>query len=469
MQKIVISDYTFRKLNEERERPLLFREIISVARSLDRMNLDRIELPRIRHTKEEAVILKTLAETVENAALCQPISDTAESAEAAWDCIKGARKPVLQVNLPVSTVCMEYEYHVKSPVMTGMISTLVAAAKAYTEEVEFIARDASRAEEAYLLEAVKAAEEAGATVVTLTDPAGVWMTDECADAVRKVTAAVRVPVYVEVSNAISMGTANAAAALRAGAAGIKTSVVGKNVLKTGRFIDMIAEKGEALGVETGIRMTELHRNIDDVLGRIRKNSDISRETSRDAEENTDAILLTPSSSLSETSDACRALGYDLTAEDLGNVFRALQNVLLKKKEIGAKELDAIIASASMQVPSTYHLEQFVYTSGNVTTAMSHVVLRSGETYYDGVATGDGPIDAAFKAIEQSVGYHYELDDFQIQAVTSGGADVLGSALVRLRNAGKLFSGNAVSADIVSASIRAYVNALNKIVYEEGGR
>ena len=149
-------------------------------------------------------------------------------------------------------------------------------------------------------------------------------------------------------------------------------------------------------------------------------------------------------------------------------MREFQRIVRIWEEV-RRELDAIIASASMQVPSTYHLEKFVYTSGNVTTAMAHVVLRSDETFYDGVATGDGPIDAAFKAIEQSVGYRYELDDFQIQAVTSGGADVLGSALVRLRNAGKLYSGNAVSADIVSASIRAYVNALNKIVYEENAR
>ena len=97
--------------------------------------------------------------------------------------------------------------------------------------------------------------------------------------------------------------------------------------------------------------------------------------------------------------------------------------------------------------------------------MSQVTLTSGDETLLGVSTGDGPIDSAFRAIEQCIGYHYELDDFQVQAVTEG-KEALGSAIVRLRNKGKLYSGNGISTDIVAASIRAYINALNKIVYEE---
>ncbi|MBQ5746723.1 MAG: 2-isopropylmalate synthase, partial [Clostridia bacterium] len=94
-----------------------------------------------------------------------------------------------------------------------------------------------------------------------------------------------------------------------------------------------------------------------------------------------------------------------------------------------------------------------------------VTLRCGDEIICGVSQGDGPIDSAFRAIEQCIGYHYELDDFEIQAVTEG-KEALGSALVRLRNNGKLYSGNGISTDIIAASIRAYVNALNKIVFEE---
>ena len=93
-----------------------------------------------------------------------------------------------------------------------------------------------------------------------------------------------------------------------------------------------------------------------------------------------------------------------------------------------------------------------------------ILIKDGEKL-SGVSIGDGPIDAAFRAIEQSIGYHYELDDFQIQSVTEG-KEALGAALVRLRSNGKLYSGNGLSTDIVGASIRAYINALNKIIFEE---
>ena len=106
-------------------------------------------------------------------------------------------------------------------------------------------------------------------------------------------------------------------------------------------------------------------------------------------------------------------------------------------------------------------------SGNKTASLAHVTLLLDGQTVSGVSDGDGPIDASFRAIEQAVGCHYELDDFQIQAVTEG-KEALGAALVKLRSNGKLYSGNGISTDIVGASIRAYLNALNKIVFEENG-
>ena len=97
--------------------------------------------------------------------------------------------------------------------------------------------------------------------------------------------------------------------------------------------------------------------------------------------------------------------------------------------------------------------------------MTHITLIKNGEELIGVSTGNGPVDSAFRAIEQCVGFHYELDSFQIEAVTEG-KEALGSALVKLRNNGKLYSGTGLSTDIISASIRAYINAVNKIVFEE---
>ncbi|MBR6789160.1 MAG: 2-isopropylmalate synthase, partial [Clostridia bacterium] len=118
----------------------------------------------------------------------------------------------------------------------------------------------------------------------------------------------------------------------------------------------------------------------------------------------------------------------------------------------------------MQVPSTYHLVSYVVNSGNIMTATASIVLEKAGEKISGVSTGDGPIDASFHAIEQIIGHHYELDDFQVQAVTKG-REAVGSSLIKLRANGKIYSGNGVSTDVVGACVRAYVNALNKIVYE----
>ena len=155
----------------------------------------------------------------------------------------------------------------------------------------------------------------------------------------------------------------------------------------------------------------------------------------------------------------------LSDEDNLRVFEAFQQVAAKKHFVGTKELDAIIATAAMQVPSTYKLVNYVTNSGSIITATANILIEKDGQQIRGVGIGDGPIDAAFQAIEQIIGHHYELDDFQIQTVTEG-RDAMGSALVKLRAGGRVYSGNGISTDIIGASIRAYISALNKIVYEE---
>ena len=159
------------------------------------------------------------------------------------------------------------------------------------------------------------------------------------------------------------------------------------------------------------------------------------------------------------------MGYDLSEEDGAKVFEAFQAIAGRKDKVSARELDAIVASAAMQVPPTYTLDSYVVTSGNTISATAHMKLNKLGKTVEGVSLGDGPIDAAFLAIEQITGCHYELDDFQIQSVTEG-REAMGQTIVKLRSEGRVYSGRGISTDIVGASILAYINALNKIVYEE---
>ena len=460
MKKISIADITLKRLAGERSVSLLFREKTAIANTSDALGADAIELAPVENVREDTIIYKTIAQNIKNSAVAIPVGFTSDSVNTAWECIKDAVSPRLQIEIPTSTVQMEYTYHVKADKMLEKISALTADAKALCQDVEFVALDATRADEDFLISAARAAVENGATIVTISDDAGVSLPEEIASLTAKIKAAVSVPVYVCVSDAIGMAVACALAAIKAGADGLKCAMAGKNALSMGELSDAISARGEAIGACVSLHNTKIHASIDEMLTKI------NHETYEDtAVSEKKKIVLDADSTLSEVAQAASVLGYDLSDEDNGNVHRALATVCEKKSSIGAKELEALIASSAMQAPSTYHLESYTTNCTNLGASMSQVTLLCGDEALCGVATGDGPIDSVFRAIEQSIGYHYELDDFQIQAVTEG-KEALGSALVKLRVGGKLYSGNGISTDIVAASVRAYINALNKIVAEE---
>ena len=461
MRTINTSDITLKKISEDRAISLLFREKSAIANCADALGVDAIELPAVKNLREDAIIYKTIAQNVQNATLAIPVGFNKEDVASVWECIKEAKKPRLQVELPVSTIQMEYTYHVKQSVMLEKIAELIKEAKTYCDDVEFSALDATRADVDFLISAVKEAEANGASVVTVCDDAGVSTPEQIADMVAKVKEAVNVPVYVQVSDRINMGVASAFAAISKGADGIKCAMAGKDILLTGEISDAISACSAQIDAKIELNTTKIHASIDEMLSKINHESYENENTVSDKKK----ILLDSDSSIAQVTQAAEVLGYELSDSDIGNVYKALIGVCEKKGAVGSKEFEALIASSAMQAPSTYHFETYTTTSSNVASAMSQVTLKCNDEIICGVANGDGPIDSAFRAIEQCIGHHYELDDFQVQSVTEG-KEALGSALVRLRNNGKLYSGNGTSTDIVAASIRAYINALNKIVFEE---
>ena len=461
MKRINVTDITLKKLAAERGVTLLFREKSAVANCADAIGADAIELPAVKSVREDTIIYKTVAQNVQNAVLAIPVGFNSEDVAVAWECVKDAKHPRLQIEVPVSTIQMEYTYHVKQAKMLEKIAELVKAAKAFCADVEFSALDATRADEDFLVSAVKEAQANGASMVTVCDDAGVSTPEQIADLVAKVKASVSVPVYVQVSDRINMAVASAFSAIKNGADGVKCAMVGKDALLTGEISDAVNACGAQIGAEIKLNNTKIHASIDDMAASINHST---YETETEVS-NKKKILLDSDSSMTQVAQAAALLGYELSDSDVGNVYKALKQVCEKKGAVGSKEFEAVIASSAMQAPSTYHFETYTTTSSNVSSSMSQVTLKCDGEIICGVSNGDGPIDSAFRAIEQCIGHHYELDDFQVQSVTEG-KEALGSALVRLRNNGKLYSGNGTSTDIVAASIRAYINALNKIVFEE---
>ena len=172
-------------------------------------------------------------------------------------------------------------------------------------------------------------------------------------------------------------------------------------------------------------------------------------------------------------DRIKSLGYDITDEELNVAFAKFKDIADKKKQVYDSDIEAIVTKETTQIPRTFRLDRFVINSGNTITAMATVrMLKEDGTKVEEVAQGDGPIDAAFHAIESIVGRRLHLEDYKLQSITEG-KDALGDATVALSEEGRerngkpvITKGRGLSTDVIEASLIAYINAVNKLIYEE---
>ena len=465
MNKIKLSDVTMKQVADGFN--LSFKEKIELAKLLDKLGVSVIELEGIQNTRIDSLRIKSIAAAVVNSVVAVPVQLVADSPARVWAALQQAKFPRLQVCGAVSAVQMEYLFHKKPEAMKNAIAETVAACKALCADVEFLADDATRADPAFLAATVKAAVDAGATTVTVCDTAGLMLPAEFAQFIKELYEAVPELKTVHVGgsccNALSMADACAIASVAEGVTELKAAAYPIDTASTANLAKLLSARGDAFNVCTSVEMTQLSRIMDRAhqICQGGKNKGASLAAAQ-----TDAgIYLTAHDDVAAVTKVAEQLGYDLSEDDSMKVYEAFKRIAAKKEQVSSKELDAIIASAALQVPPTYKLDKFVITSGNTISSTAHIKLMKNGEPKEGVAIGDGPIDAAFVAIESITGCHYELDDFQLQSVTEG-REAMAQTVVKLRSGGKVYSGKGISTDIVAAGIHAYLSALHKIVYEE---
>ena len=321
----------------------------------------------------------------------------------------------------------------------------------------------------FLQKAIETAVAAGAKTVTVCDATGALLPEEMANFLRNlldtIPALADVTLGVACANTMAMADACAVAAVRAGAREVKTAAVG-DTASLQNVAGILAAREELFGVTCPLHTVELKRIVRQIVWMVETKRNKTSPFDDGVQDAARELSLALGDDAQSVAQAARDLGYDLNPEDTQAVWEAVQDLLRHKEQVGARELDAIIASVALQVPQSYTVESYVINSGSNISAMAHIKLSREGEMLEGVALGDGPIDASFLALEKVVNRHYELDDFQIRAVTEG-REAMGETVVRLVSNGRLYSGRGISTDIVFSSIQAYVNALNKIAYEEG--
>lgn len=467
MRTIKISDVTLQQETEAFS--LSFREKIEISRLLDSLGVDVIELSGIVNAHTDALLIKSIAAAVTNSTLAVPVTFDEENIRQVSLALKEAKHPRLQVCAAVSSVQMEYLYHKKADAMLSCVADTVKLCRTLCPDVEFVAGDATRADPAFLADILRTAIEAGAGTVTVRNTAGTDLPEEFGAFLRDLRQSVpqlaQTSFGVSCGNALHLADAAAICAVSAGATEIKTAAFPVDISDLSHVASIVTARQDTLDVCCNISVPRLRHTVEKIEWMCRTDRKKTSPFDTGVRQEDPGIFLTARDDIDTVLSAVSQLGYELSEEDRPKVYEAFCKIAEKKEKVGIRELDAIVASAAMQVPDAYCLDSYVINAGNTISATAHIRLRRGENMLEGVCIGGGPIDAAFLAIEQITGRHYELDDFQIQAVTEG-REAMGQTIVRLRAGGKLYAGRGISTDIVGAGINAYISALNKIVYEE---
>ena len=467
MDQIRISDVTMKQTGKEFS--LSFKEKLEIPKLLDRLNVDVIELEGITQPKIDALRIKSVASTVKNSIVAVPVALSTDSVDATWNALKEAKSPRLQVVASTSPVQMEYLFHKKPDAMLKAVEEAIAACSAKTADVEFIADDATRSDSAFLYKVIKTAIDAGAKTITVCDATGSILPDELSafidDLYANVAELKDVVLGISCSNELAMADACAIASIQHGVREIKAAAYPINQTSLPHVSRLLATKGEAFGVTCSVRTVEMKRIIKQIDWMCQTTRSKNSPFDNGVQDVADDVAFTANDNMATVLKAVEKLGYDLSEEDKAQVWDAFQKIAARKDAISSKELDTIVASAAMQVPATYVLNTYNITASNTSSSMAYMKLDKNGQMLEGIALGDGPVDAAFLALENILGCHYELDDFQIRSVTEG-REAMGEAVVKLRSGGKLYSGRGTSTDIVGSSIQAYISAVNKIVYEE---
>ncbi len=465
-KKITVSDTTLCNIDDH----CSFKEKLDIIKKLDSLKTDIIEMPSVENEKADTLLLHTVAPLIKYSAVYCGSGYSESKLDKAIEAVKNFKHPGITVALPTSTVQMEFICHKKAPAMLELCKSLITKARTAGYAVEFKAEDAARAEHDFLISIINTAVECGAETVTVCDTTGTLLPGEFSSFITTIDDECKltdrgIKFGVQCSDAMSVAVANSISAISNGVTVVKTTCTGTNAPSLDAFADVLSKRGDAISASCGINFPILGRTVSEIRSiSDTKKSELSPFDSGVRDQQTEEFVITADDDIDKIIKIANSLGYDLSDPDAEKVYENAHR-LAEKKPIGKREIEAVIATSAMQIPSTYTIKSYVINSGNIISASAHIELEKQGEILSGISIGDGPIDAAFLSIEQILGRHFELDDFQIRAITEG-REAVGEALVKIRYNGKLYSGRGVSTDIIGASIRAYVKAVNKICYEE---
>jgi len=494
-EKIFVFDTTLRDGEQSPGCSMNFEEKIRMARQLERLQVDVIEAGFPIASDGDFESVREIAKQVRGCSIAALSRATVADIDKAWEALKHAATPRIHTFIATSDIHLKYKLKKTREQVLDDAVKAVRRAKSFCQDVEFSCEDGSRSDIEYLCRILEAVIAEGATVVNIPDTVGYSIPDEYGKIIR--TLIERVPniskatVSVHCHDDLGLAVANSLSGLLNGARQVECTINGIGERAGNASLEEIAmavkTRHEKLGLETNINPEEIYKSsrlLTTLTGmHVQRNKAVVGENAfaHEAGIHQDGVLKNPltyeimtpqsigikhstlvlgkHSGRHALKQRYSELGYDLVPEDLDAAYKLFTKIADEKKEIFDDDLIAILEDEVTPMRSLYTLENLQVTSGLNVVPTAMVGLKRNEEILQDSATGDGPVDAAYRAIERITGISGQLLDYSIKSV-SWGHDAIGEVFVKIAIDGYVFNGRSASTDVITGSVKAYLNAIN---------
>lgn len=502
-RKIIIFDTTLRDGEQSPGCSMHLNEKLDVAEALEALGVDVIEAGFPAASEGELKAVREIAGLLKRSTVAALCRCRKEDIDCGYEAVKNAVHPRLHVFIATSPVHLEYKLRIDPETAINMIKTHTEYARTLVDDVEFSFEDATRTPHDFLARAAQTAIDAGATTLNIPDTVGYATPAEMGEIISYLKANVRgidkVNISVHCHNDLGMAVANSLAAAEAGANQIECTIngIGERAGNAAmeEIVMAIKTRAEHFGMYTDIvtqRIFNTSKLVSGIVGIklppnkaiVGKNAFVHESgihqhgvmankatyeimSPKDIGVPENALFLGKHSGKHAFGELLAEMGYSLTKEQIDFYFPKYKELADRKKEITRSDVDALLAGAfRRKIKRLYTLKDYEVTAYK-NSASANISLEADGMIHTDRMTGDGPVDAGFKAINSLTGQNFKLVDYQLHSVSEG-KDALGEATVKLISAdtGKMMTGKGLSTDVLEASLIAYVNATNKLLQED---
>ncbi|NPV69071.1 MAG: 2-isopropylmalate synthase [Firmicutes bacterium] len=507
-ERVVIFDTTLRDGEQTPGVSLTPAEKMEIAMQLARLRVDIIEAGFPITSPGDLTAVQSIAERVRGPVICGLARANKADIDAAWKAVKNAEKPRIHTFIATSEVHMKHKLRKTPDEVLKAAEEAVLYAKSFTPDVEFSAEDATRSDPEFLYRIFDLAVRAGATTINIPDTVGYTTPNEFYELIegtrRNVKGMEDVVISVHCHNDLGMAVANSLAAIEAGATqvectinglgeragnasleeivmalgtrnsyyGKKTNIATDQIYRTSRLVTTltgvpIQPNKAVVGANAFAHQSGIHQD-----GVLKQRLTYEIMTPESVGLPSNRIVLGKVSGRHAFRSRLEELGYEVPEAELDRLFRQFKDLADRKKDITDRDIEAIVENELHSAEPHFVLDYYHISTGSSTVPTATVRVLAGATgdsaaVVNEAASGDGPVDAVFKAIDRAARMNCRLTEYTLRAVTSG-KDALGEASIKVEAGGRLAAGRGVSVDVVEASAKAYVNAINRL-WEMGVR